>query len=199
LLPTFLAGNLAASTRRYHRTFDKEADVCGKWRGTRLFVPRYDSMLQNVVIRRFRDVDVEAFRQLNTAWINQYFEMEEKDRRMLARPASIVEAGGVILMAESEGQAIGCVALLRLSLEDVELAKMTVAETWRRHGVGRALLDAAIDAARAMAARRIYLESNSKLTAAIALYERVGFHHLVGDDRPPPAYQTADVFMQLEL
>ena len=43
------------------------------------------------------------------------------------------------------------------------------------HGVGRQLLCAAIDRFREIAGSRLYLESNSRLATALALYESAGF------------------------
>ena len=44
-----------------------------------------------------------AFRDLNLAWIERYFAIEDKDRYMLDHPdETIIASGGHILMAEDE-------------------------------------------------------------------------------------------------
>ena len=59
-------------------------------------------------------------------------------------------------------------------------------------GVGRQLLCAAIDRFREIAGSRLYLESNSRLATALALYESAGFAH---ETPPEPSdYQRADVY-----
>ena len=75
---------------------------------------------------------------------------------------------------------------------------MAVAEAVRGHGIGRRLLQFAIDLAHQMGAHRLYLESNRKNEAAVHLYEQLGFRHLPA---PPHAskYARANVFMDLPL
>ena len=77
-----------------------------------------------------------------------------------------------------------------------ELAKMTVAESVRGLGVGRALGEAAIAHARAIRARKVELLTNSLLVPAITLYRALGFVDVpLGDTE----YVRADVHMVLEL
>ena len=72
---------------------------------------------------------------------------------------------------------------------DCWLEDLFVEEHARGTGVGRALVDAALAAARARGAARIELDTNETNLAAIALYERAGFSasskthaHLSGRD-----------------
>nr|WP_287011819.1 GNAT family N-acetyltransferase [Brevundimonas sp.] len=98
-------------------------------------------------------------------------------------------------MAERDGAAVGCCALIRLE-DGFEVSKMTVTPAARGRGLARRLLDACEAAARQTQAKRLYLETNSGLAPAIALYESVGFIHLPA--RPTP-YARADVFMEKRL
>lgn len=154
----------------------------------------------DVVFRTFRPGDEAAFFRLNEDWITKYFgDLEPADRAIISDPKKyILDGGGQIFIAEWNGEAIGCCALIAMSPGGYELAKMTVAEKTRGLGVGRKLLQFAIDQARAMGARRLYLESNTKVAAAIHLYEQAGFRHLPGPDQPSK-YQRANVFMELLL
>ena len=138
-----------------------------------------------------------AFKALNEAWIAKHFTVEPKDREMLDDPAGkILAKGGRIFMAEQDGEAVGCVAMIAMPDGGYEVAKMTVVETLRRSGLGRALMQACIDAAAAEGAPRLYLETNSSLSGAIALYSGMGFRHLPPVDSP---YARADVFMARPL
>lgn len=139
----------------------------------------------------------EPWKRLNEAWISRHFEIEPKDREVLDHPkANILDKGGHILMAEQAGEAVGCVALLALTDGGFEVAKMTVSETVRGTGLGRALLAACIETARAASAPRLYLETNSALGPALGLYRAMGFVEL-----PPQAtpYARCDVWMELKL
>jgi len=138
-----------------------------------------------------------AWRTLNEAWIGKHFVIEPKDREVLDDPAGKVLAkGGHIFMAELDGEPIGCVGLIAMADGAFEVAKMTVTEAARGTGLGRILMQACIDKARALDAPRLYLETNSGLAPALKLYRSMGFVDLPPTDTP---YARADVFMELLL
>ena len=58
------------------------------------------------------------------------------------------------------------------------------------------MMEAVIERARGLGARRLFIETSHKLPAAIALYERLGFVHLAKEAVPPSEYARADVFME---
>lgn len=152
-----------------------------------------------VTLRLFRPGDEEAFLHLNEAWISTDFSLEEEDRQILSEPQTyILDPGGAICIAERNGEPVGCCALLAIAPGELELAKMTVAEAARGLGIGRRLLEFAIERARQMGARRLSLESNTKAEAAVRLYERMGFRHRSGPLHPSK-YERANVFMELWL
>ncbi|HZZ39108.1 MAG TPA: GNAT family N-acetyltransferase [Acidobacteriaceae bacterium] len=152
-----------------------------------------------VVFRTFRPGDETAFLRLNEAWISRDFALEDEDRQILSDPQThILNPGGAICLAEVSGEPVGCCALLVMAPGELELAKMTVTESARGMGIGRRLLEFAIEEARRMSARRIYLESNTRAQAAVRLYERIGFRHLPGPLHPSK-YERANVFMELLL
>jgi putative acetyltransferase len=145
----------------------------------------------------FEPRHAEAWTRLGEAWIIGTFAIEAKDREVLDDPqGKILAKGGKILMAELDGVAVGCVALIPLADGGYEVGKMTVGQAARGTGLGRLLMQACIDRARALGAPRLYLETNSSLAPALALYRSVGFADL--PPRPTP-YARADVFMELML
>ena len=155
-------------------------------------------MLSPVEIRPFEPGDEKAFRDLNEAWIAHHFVVEEKDWEVLNDPAGqILRPGGALLMAFQDGVAIGTCALLAMEDGEFEVAKMTVAEKCRGQGIGKKLLTHVIDHARAMGARRLYLETNRKLTNAIHVYESLGFRHLPPEQVHPSPYARANVYMEM--
>jgi GNAT superfamily N-acetyltransferase len=144
--------------------------------------------------------DATAFRTLNEEWIVRHFALEPKDRETLGDPENtILRKGGSIFMLYAEGEPAGCVALIPMSAGTYELSKMAISPHLRGHGLGRRLLQHAIDQARLMGIRALFLGSSTKLQAAVHLYESLGFRHVDPETLPPMPYTRADVFMELVL
>lgn len=155
---------------------------------------------EQVLIRLFQPGDEAAFRTLNEQWISTYFRIEEKDEATFADPQkTILAPGGQILFAIVNGQPVGCCALLRIGPGEFEVGKMAVAPEHQGKGIGRCILQATIDEARRLHARRLYLETNHTLTPAIRLYQSLGFRYLDPAQVTPSPYNRADVFMELNL
>jgi len=147
------------------------------------------------------DADARAFARLNEAWISAHFTLEAKDRETLADPFGVyVEPGGDVLVArDDDGAVLGCVALEPTADGVFELSKMAVDPAAQGQGLGRRLLEAAIDRARALGATSLFLGSNTKLGPAVHLYEALGFTHVPREDIGPMPYDRANVFMSLTL
>lgn len=136
----------------------------------------------------------DAFARLNTEWLERYFVVEPIDREILSDPRnSIIEPGGVVLYACIGAEAVGTVALKRSADSVFELTKMAVTEGCQGQGIGRKLLSAALARFQEIGGKQLYLESNSALAPALALYESAGFRH---EARPKRSdYVRADVYM----
>lgn len=73
---------------------------------------------------------------------------------------------------------------------------MAVTPGHQRRGIGRELLQMAINHFLMRGARELFRETNSKLTPALALYESYGFVHA---PRPGPShYERSDIYMVYE-
>lgn len=139
----------------------------------------------------------EAFRQLNYAWIEQYFTVEEEDRKALDHPdEKILKPGGQILMALYRDEAVGTCALIPMPDGQFELAKMAVSPAAQGLGIGYRLGQAALQRARDLGADSVYLESNTRLAPAINLYHKLGFKRVVG---PPSPYERSNIQMRVAL
>jgi putative acetyltransferase len=146
----------------------------------------------------FRPELAGAFKALNEAWITTLFALEPKDEVVLGDPqGQVIAHGGRILFALDGDDAVGCCALMALPDGGFEVAKMAVADAYKGRGLGRALMAAAVERAKAAGAPRLYLETNSGLAPALALYRSFGFEEI----RPqtPSPYARADVVMELRL
>jgi putative acetyltransferase len=153
--------------------------------------------VQSLIFRPFQPGDEAAFRELNEAWIRQFFAIEPKDLEVLGNPVeNILRPGGEIVMAILDERPVGCCALLAMEDGSFELGKMAVAEECRGRGVGKELLAAVVNRARQIGAKRLYLETSTKLPNAIHLYEQQGFKHLPARQSP---YARSNVYMELFL
>lgn len=153
---------------------------------------------EQIAIRPYEKRDRQAFHDLNAAWIEQHWQLEENDRLILNRPELILEEGGKIFAAEFQGQTIGVCALCRLreAPYSYELAKLAVSPLARGMGVGKKLCEAVIRAAREDGCKRLFLESNTLLHPAIHLYKKLGFREITS---PTLHYQRGDIQMELPL
>jgi putative acetyltransferase len=156
--------------------------------------------MSQLIFRPFQPGDEAAFRELNEAWIRQFFSIEAKDIEVLGNPVEhILRPGGEIVMAVLGDRVIGCCALLTMADGGFEIGKMAVAGECRGRGIGKQLLANVVERAREIGARRLYLETSTKLPNAIHLYESQGFRHLppeYGGDSP---YARSDVYMEMLL
>lgn len=88
--------------------------------------------------------------------------------------ADSLRAGYSMWVREAEGEVIGYYAMMAAAGE-AHLLNLTIAPLWRRHGLGRDLLDHCLDRARDHRAGSLFLEVRTSNAAAIALYRGSGF------------------------
>jgi ribosomal protein S18 acetylase RimI-like enzyme len=135
------------------------------------------------------------FYRLNAEWLTRYYTIEPIDHAVLSDPQRhILDGGGVVLFAAVDGAIVGTGALIREAPGVFELTKMAVATAYQGRGIGRRLIAALIAEFHARGGRELFLESQEKLAAALALYRSVGFERQPGV-RSGSHYQRADVYM----
>jgi putative acetyltransferase len=96
-------------------------------------------------------------------------------RHMIDMPA-LLAANVRFFVARRDGNALGCMALVRTGPDKGELKRCFVAASARGQGVGGALLLAAEAAAREDKMRAIQLETGNLNHAALRLYRGSGYH-----------------------
>lgn len=156
-----------------------------------------DGTVQVVRFDNDNELFRKAFRDLNVEWISKFFVMEEADYKALDYPQeNIIDKGGVILIALLDGVPIGTCALKFMTDTCYELAKMAVSPLAQGRGIGKTLMEAAIQQARDLGANRLFIESNTALATAIALYKKYGFVEIDGGKSP---YERCDIQLELLL
>jgi len=90
-------------------------------------------------------------------------------------PGPYVAPFGAIWLAQTNDDAVGCVALRPLPGGVGEVKRMYVDRAWRGKGVGRVLLETLVAHARTLGYRHLRLGTITDMTAARSLYESLGF------------------------
>jgi ribosomal protein S18 acetylase RimI-like enzyme len=131
------------------------------------------------VVREARDArDVAEVRRLVLAHADARAAtpgMEHMRADAERMPGPYVAPRGGLWLALADDAAIGCVALRPLDDGGAEVKRMFVDSAWRGRGVGRALLEALIDGARARGHAVLRLGTLQDMTAAQGLYHSLGF------------------------
>ena len=85
--------------------------------------------------------------------------------------------GGIIL-CKNKGEYNACVAIRKIDTQTAELKRMFVKPAYQRQGIGKSLLDNAIQLARKNNYTYIRLGTLNYMTVAINLYKQFGFYEI---------------------
>ncbi|MEO1596124.1 MAG: GNAT family N-acetyltransferase [Pseudomonadota bacterium] len=151
--------------------------------------------LDGVLIVPFSADRAPDFRRINAEWIERYFSIEPKDSAILDNPQGyIIDAGGEVFFALDGDEVLGTCAVRPEGGGRAELSKMGVTPRAQGRGIGRLLIEAALQWFQASGEQVLFLESHRSLGPALKLYESAGFRH---KDRPDvSAYDRCDVYME---
>jgi len=141
------------------------------------------------------------FYQLNYAWLEKYFnaQLNHLDKQALNTPESYYLArGGYIWFALLDNIVVGCIALADHNNGRYEISKMAVDEQYQGYGIGRKLLLVALNKARELSAKQVYLETSSLLPKALTLYQHMGFT-IAAHPNGKSDYSRSDIYMELTI
>jgi len=162
--------------------------------------------IHKVKILQYKSVRIEYytprlrshFDRLNRHWLNEYFEVEPEDEKLLSDPnRRIVKKGGQVLFAMLGGDVVGTCAVIKIEDSTYELVKMAVDPNARRRQVGRRLVDEAVSWAKRHSARTMTLHTSKTLVAANNLYKKLGFREVL--DTGKPTHKRPTIAMKLDI
>lgn len=117
------------------------------------------------------------------------------ERDLLDIEANYWRTGGVFYVLVLGSRIVGTMGLLRESSISCELCRMYLSASHRGRGLGRRLLDHALECARQRGFEEVRLETASVLKEAMALYCSVGFVQ----EKQSPIGANCDVLMRRQL
>jgi ribosomal protein S18 acetylase RimI-like enzyme len=153
-----------------------------------------------------RFVQVSSEQEINLArqlfreyekWIDVDLCFQSFEKELASLPGSYAPESGRLLLAYSDQELAGCIALRRISDETCEMKRLFLRPEFHGRGLGRTLAEKIISEAREMGYFRMRLDTiPGKMDKAIALYRSLGFKKI------PPYYDNpvaGATFMELSL
>jgi GNAT superfamily N-acetyltransferase len=131
--------------------------------------------------------------------IDQYFDAPAFEEELASLPDKYAPPRGTLLLATHEGSSAGCVALREIDAHTCEMKRLFVYAHLRGKGVGKALVQALIERARAIGYQSMRLNTNVGQDEAKALYQSVGFRVIEPYYELPEKLRNWLVFMELKL
>src|SRR5215472_4257741 len=142
------------------------------------------------------DTVAELFREY-AAGLDIDLDFQDFEGELESLPGAYAPPKGALLLAEIDGETVGCVAVRAIhATKFCEMKRLFVRRSARGTGAGRALAEAAVADGRRMGYAAMRLDTLSTMQAALSLYRGLGFREI------PAYYETpiADtVFMHKDL
>ncbi|MDG6226178.1 MAG: GNAT family N-acetyltransferase [Candidatus Thermoplasmatota archaeon] len=93
----------------------------------------------------------------------------------MSRTFRELREGERVWIVEDGGEVLGCIAIVRHTDDQAQLRWFLLHPKVRGKGIGRSLLDAALDFARVSGYSSVFLLTESVLEVAASLYQKAGF------------------------
>ncbi|KAA2217341.1 MULTISPECIES: GNAT family N-acetyltransferase [Maribacter] len=140
----------------------------------------------------------DVFRDLNLAWLERFFYVEDKDHELLNDcQTHILDKGGLIFIGLWNQKPVSCYSLLKKGGGIYELGKMAVEVKHQSLKIGQQMLAHAIALGKRNQWERIELYSSTILKPALHIYRKFGFREVILENNSP--YARSDIKMELLL
>lgn len=149
-------------------------------------------MVAQLRVAAFRRCDQQAARRLVLDGLGERWGFVDETLNPDLDDIGSTYAAGAFVCAWRGGALVGTGGFRPLSGEPaVQLHRLSVAASERRHGVGRAVLAELLEEARSRGCTRAMLETTAAWRDAVAFWERVGFRKF--------DHRDGDVYLELDL
>ncbi|WP_257458901.1 GNAT family N-acetyltransferase [Archangium lipolyticum] len=121
---------------------------------------------------------------------------QDFEQEMADFPGAYSPPSGRLLLALDGSDAAGCVGIRGLEQGACEMKRLYIRPAYRSHGLGRRLVEAALEQARAIGYSAMYLDTLPEMESAIRLYQALGF------ERTAPYYDNpipGALFFRLQM
>jgi GNAT superfamily N-acetyltransferase len=144
-------------------------------------------------------VDLEAVRALfeeYAASLGVDLGFQGFDDEVADLPGAYGPPSGLLLLVRDAGEAVACVGIRPLASDACEMKRLYVRPSRRGSGLGRRLVEEAVEWARVAGYRVMRLDTLPSMATASALYDAIGFCSIEPYyDNPVPGAR----FLELEL
>jgi N-acetylglutamate synthase-like GNAT family acetyltransferase len=153
--------------------------------------------MASIKIIDYEDQYQQNVKELNYEWLLKYDLLEPMDDEYLDYPREmILNKGGFILLAETEGIIVGTISAVPIEAGCMELENFAVSEKMQGQKIGRMLLEKCIETAKIKGTRKLTLYTNSQLANALALYKKMGFVIVEPKNKK---FMEADMALELNI
>lgn len=118
------------------------------------------------------------FIELNIAWVERFFVIEQADREVLEHVDELLEKGAMVYFAVEEDRVLATCMALPLGGAVWEICKLAAVGQHTGKGAGSAVFRACMDYAIGHGAEKLTLISNRQLKQALHIYEKFGFREV---------------------
>lgn len=150
------------------------------------------------IIRQATNADRETVQQIIYSILREYklsVEPESTDADLKNIEKNYTEKGDYFGVVELDGKIVSTFAVSKRSENVCELRKMYLLPDYRGKGIGKLMVNFALEEARKKGFKKMELETASALKEAISLYQKVGFVKKSTD----PLVPRCDLAFELEL
>lgn len=117
---------------------------------------------------------IELFREY-AAWLGVDLGFQGFEKELSIIHQMYAPPNGALFVVYDQNVAIGCLGLRKIDDGVGELKRMYLKESYRQKGIGKMMLDAALEKARSIGYQKVRLDTLDTMIPAMRFYEKNGF------------------------